>query len=231
MSLKLGTSGVRGTYVDLTPQIAAELSEAFSTYMDSGCIVLATDTRPSKDYLKHSVLSGLIATGARVDDYGVLPTPILQWLIKSYGYSGGVAISGGHTSFDWNSLVFLNKRRRLLEPFRDGGILESLSLQGLCPKEFRRTGHMRSELGRVESYFESYPPPMGNEKASLRHRLLERRYGTNPPAVFRMIEDRCHSVVLRFRSRLRRESRSPIGRTPIFFRPSFKRPVATEVSC
>ena len=43
MSLKLGTSGVRGTYVDLTPQIAAELSEAFSTYMDGGCIALATD--------------------------------------------------------------------------------------------------------------------------------------------------------------------------------------------
>lgn len=155
MSLKLGTSGVRGTYVDLTPQIAAELSEAFSTYMDSGCIALGTDTRPSKDYLKHAALSGLIATGAEVDDYGVLPTPILQWLIKSFGYSGGLSISGGHTSTHWNSLVFLNGQGGYLSPFELEEFLNLYHSKVFSRKSFDGLGSCRSVFERVESYFES----------------------------------------------------------------------------
>ncbi len=164
MSLKLGTSGVRGTYVDLTPQIAAELSEAFSTYMDSGCIVLGTDTRPSKDYLKHSALSGLIATGAEVDDYGVLPTPILQWLIKSFGYSGGLAISGGHTSTHWNSLVFLNKQGGYLSPFELEEFLNLYHSKVFARKNFDGLGSCRSVFERVESYFESLSAAVGSAK-------------------------------------------------------------------
>ena len=128
MSLKLGTSGVRGTYIELTPQTAAALSEAFSTYVDSGQIALATDTRPSNNYLRHSVLSGLIATGARVDDCGILPTPILQWMIRRFGYAGGVAITGGHASFDSKLPHLLESRRWILESLRNRRVLQSLPL-------------------------------------------------------------------------------------------------------
>jgi phosphomannomutase len=168
MSLKLGTSGVRGTYVDLTPQIAAELSEAFSTYMDSGCIALGTDTRPSKDYLKHSAVSGLIATGAEVDDYGVLPTPILQWLIKRFGYSGGVSVSGGHTSTHWNSLIFLNKQGGYLSPFELEEFLNLYHSKVFSRKSFDGLGSCRSVVERVESYFESVSTDTSEPSKKLR---------------------------------------------------------------
>jgi phosphomannomutase len=155
MPLKLGTSGVRGKYVDLTPEIAASLSQAFSTYVDGGSIALATDTRPSSIYLKHAAVSGLVATGAQVDDYAVLPTPILQWLIKQYDYSGGLSISGGHTSIDRNSLIFLNSEGGYLNPFELEEFFNLYHANVFSRKGFDRLGDCRPAFDRVESYFEA----------------------------------------------------------------------------
>lgn len=120
MSIKLGTSGVRGTYIDLTPEITSQLSEAFSTYTESGNLGLVADTRPSGNYIRRSVVSGFMSAGSDVFDYGILPTPVLQWIIKNRGYSGGISISGGHTGFEWNSLIFLNN---------DGAYLNSIEVE------------------------------------------------------------------------------------------------------
>ena len=155
MSLKLGTSGVRGTYIELTPQTAAALSEAFSTYVDSGEIAVATDTRPSNNYLKHSVLSGLIATGARVHDCGILPTPILQWMIRRFGYDGGVAISGGHASFDRNSLIFLNRVGGYLSPYETEEFFNLFHSNVYARKRFDQLGTSYSSSDKLGSYFEA----------------------------------------------------------------------------
>jgi phosphomannomutase len=154
MSLKLGTSGVRGTYVELTPQTAAALSEAFSTYRDSGQIAVATDTRPSAGYLKHAVVSGLIATGAHVDDYDVLPTPILQWLIRHFEYAGGVAISGGHASFDRNSLIFLNRMGGYLSPYELEEFFNLYHSTVYARKDFDQLGACDSS-DTLDTYFEA----------------------------------------------------------------------------
>ncbi len=229
MSLKLGTSGVRGTYVDLTPQIAAELSEAFSTYMDSGRIALGTDTRPSKDYLKHAALSGLIATGAEVDDYGVLPTPILQWLIKSFGYSGGLSISGGHTSTHWNSLVFLNGQGGYLSPFELEEFLNLYHSKVFSRKEFRWFGKLplgiraRRVLFRVR-----FHRPLLSLRRELRFAIdcAGGATGRILRQFARGLKNRRHPLVLRLRRTVRRESPSPIAWAPIFCLPLFGKPNA-----
>jgi phosphomannomutase len=171
MSLKLGASGVRGTYIELTPQTAAALSEAFSTYVDSGPIAVATDTRPSANYLKYAVVSGLIATGARIDDYDVLPTPILQWLIRHRGYAGGVAISGGHASFDRNSLIFLNRMGGYLSPYEIEEFFNLYHSKVYARKRFDHLGATESiDLldARLDAYFEALISGRRGEPKSFR---------------------------------------------------------------
>ncbi len=117
MSIKLSTSGIRARYNELTPDRVVRFAQAFATYTGGGDIVVGTDLRPSAGFLRHAVVSGLRAAGARTLDAGVLPTPILQWLIPRRGWRGGVSISAGHNAFDWNSLVFLSADGAYLNPF------------------------------------------------------------------------------------------------------------------
>lgn len=155
MSIKLGTSGVRGTYLDLTPEITSLLAEAFSTYIEAGKTGLAIDTRPSGKYIHKSVISGLMSAGTDVYDYGLLPTPVLQWIIKKQGLAGGISISGGHTSFDWNSLIFLN---------REGAYLNAIEVEeffnlyhsGITDrKAFDQTGKHLTGQCSLEGYLDS----------------------------------------------------------------------------
>jgi phosphomannomutase len=107
MAIRVGTTGARGRYQELTPDIALKLSRAFATYLGKGNIALARDTRPSGLFLSEAARSGLMSTGARVFDYSFLPTPVLQWIIRYHQFKGGISISAAHNTFDWNCLIFL----------------------------------------------------------------------------------------------------------------------------
>jgi len=108
MAIKLSISGIRGKFHELTPNRVVNYTQAFATYLGGGDIVMGADLRPSGKFISEAVVAGLNSCGANVIDYGTLPTPILQWLIRKYRFNGGVSITAGHNSFDWNSLIFLN---------------------------------------------------------------------------------------------------------------------------
>lgn len=108
MAIKLSVSGIRGKFHELTPNRVVNYVQAFTTYLGGGDIIVGADLRPSGKFISEAVVAGLTACGARVIDFGILPTPIIQWLIKKYQFNGGVSITAAHNSFDWNSLIFLN---------------------------------------------------------------------------------------------------------------------------
>ena len=69
--LKVGISGVRGVIGDaLTPEVAIDFAQAFGAYAGRGKIVLGRDTRTSGEMIRHAVISGLLAAGCEVVDYG-----------------------------------------------------------------------------------------------------------------------------------------------------------------
>jgi len=153
MALKLGTSGVRGTFLELTPEIVAALSQAFSTYVCGGAVAVAADTRPSGKYIEKAVISGLIATGAGVNDFGVLPTPVLQWIIRNGDYAGGISISGGHTSFEWNSLIFLHSEGAYLNPLEVEEFFNLYHSNLFSRKGYDQLGSYSDTRERMTDYF------------------------------------------------------------------------------
>ena len=201
MSLKLGTSGVRGTYVELTPQTAAALSEAFSTYVDSGSVAVAMDTRPSSEYLKHAAISGLIATGALVDDFGILPTPILQWLIRHFDYAGGVVISGGHASFNRNSLIFLNRMGGYLSPYEIEEFFNLYHSTVYARKNVDQLGK-RDSGDELDAYFEALASGRRKESTPLRF-AIDCSNGATGRVLNRLSSALLHTSVLRCGCRFR----------------------------
>lgn len=107
-SLKIGISGVRGVVGEtFTPELVVGFAQAFGTYLDSGRILVCSDTRSSAPMVRSGVLSGLLAAGCDVIDLGVCPTPSLQLAVKWLEADGGISITAGHNPESWNALKFV----------------------------------------------------------------------------------------------------------------------------
>jgi phosphomannomutase len=103
--LIVSVSGIRGIVGDsLTPEPAARFAAALGTYLRGGRVVVARDSRPSGEMLKHAVLAGLFSAGCHADDVGVCPTPTVGVAVRNLGAAGGVQITASHNPAPWNGL-------------------------------------------------------------------------------------------------------------------------------
>ncbi|NLL95333.1 MAG: phosphoglucosamine mutase [Thermoplasmatales archaeon] len=100
-----GTNGVRGIVNEgITAEFALRLGKAIGRFM-SGNVAIGSDTRTSADMVKYAVASGIMASGQRVLDLGVLPTPALQYFVKTHNrVSGGVMITASHNPPEFNGI-------------------------------------------------------------------------------------------------------------------------------
>jgi phosphomannomutase/phosphoglucomutase len=100
-----GTNGVRGIVNEreMDSEFAIRLGSAIGTYMN-GPVMIATDARTSKDMLKSACAAGLMASGCAVLDCGILPTPTLQYAVKTHEVAGGVMITASHNPPEFNGI-------------------------------------------------------------------------------------------------------------------------------
>lgn len=100
-----GTNGVRGIInEDMTSDLALQMGKAIGTVM-GGTVAIATDTRISADMIKMAVSSGIMSVGVNVLDLGVLPTPAIQYYVKTHSnVKGGVMITASHNPPEFNGI-------------------------------------------------------------------------------------------------------------------------------
>ncbi len=109
MGRLFGTDGVRGRVFDqLTPQLALKLGLAVGSFLGEGAMVLVgRDARAGGDAILRAVTAGLLAAGARVkvvSQGGLIPTPALQYAVKSLGYDAGVMVTASHNPPEYNGV-------------------------------------------------------------------------------------------------------------------------------
>lgn len=107
--LKISISGVRGIVGEtLTPEVVLDFARAFGTYIKSGRIVVARDTRPSGEEFKESIICGLLEAGCEIIDIGIAPTPTALLMVKELNAAGGIIITASHNPSRWNGLKFIS---------------------------------------------------------------------------------------------------------------------------
>ena len=113
--LIISVSGVRGTVGRaLDPSLLTRLATAFGTLIEGQTVVVGRDTRTSGTMAHHAILAGLVATGCKVIDVGVCPTPTILLASKSLNASGSLVITASHNPIDWNGIEFASESGRLL---------------------------------------------------------------------------------------------------------------------
>ncbi|MBS7615845.1 phosphoglucosamine mutase [Candidatus Bathyarchaeota archaeon] len=105
MAKLFGSSGLRGLVnADLTPTLAVRVGMAVGTFNKAGRVFVARDTRTSGLMLENALVSGLLACGAKVCCFDVLPTPVLAYLTGRLGADAGVMITASHNPPQYNGI-------------------------------------------------------------------------------------------------------------------------------
>ena len=101
-----GTNGIRGiANADMNPELAIQVGKAIGSVLDNGPLAIATDPRTSSQMIKYAICSGLMATGIDIIDLGIIPTPALQYYVKTHtGVRGGVMITASHNPPEYNGI-------------------------------------------------------------------------------------------------------------------------------
>ncbi|RMH60246.1 MAG: phosphoglucosamine mutase [Calditrichaeota bacterium] len=115
--LMVSVSGVRGEVGStLTPQVIEKYTLAFGSFLNGGSVVLGRDSRVSGPFVSQIVKGCLLATGCKVIDIGIVPTPTVQMAIEHHHAEGGIAITASHNPVQWNGLKFMDGNGRFLSP-------------------------------------------------------------------------------------------------------------------
>lgn len=104
-----GTDGIRGTYgKDITPSLAFRCGCAIANLCKRKKVLIAKDTRTSGDVLSLSLTNGLLCSGVDVLDIGIVPTPVVSFLVDKLKCDFGVTITASHNPKQDNGIKIFN---------------------------------------------------------------------------------------------------------------------------
>ncbi|MHA1473245.1 MAG: hypothetical protein ACTSQW_09130 [Promethearchaeota archaeon] len=104
-------SGIRGlSGKDLNFEIAKKIAISFGKWFDGKNreIIVGRDTRPSSKFIEKGIVEGLVASGFKVVNVGICPTPIIIHTKRQLNLPTGIIITGSHNSPEWNGLKLLS---------------------------------------------------------------------------------------------------------------------------
>jgi phosphomannomutase/phosphoglucomutase len=100
-----GTNGVRGVVNEqLTAELILKLSLATGTYFKGADMAVGCDGRLSSPLFQDVVCSGLASVGCQVWNLGMITTPALQFLTKSWGLKGSIMVTASHNPPKYNGM-------------------------------------------------------------------------------------------------------------------------------
>ncbi len=145
-----GTSGIRGIADNKLIQLALKVGLAVGkTY---GSVVVGSDTRTSSDAMKHALISGLLAAGARSCDAGVLPTPTLALAAREF--DAGAMITASHNPPQYNGIKLLNPDGSAFNSYQQEQIEESVLGNSFSVARWDEIKSSSTHNGAVEQHIE-----------------------------------------------------------------------------
>ncbi|MBT8173911.1 MAG: phosphoglucosamine mutase [Nitrosopumilus sp.] len=100
-----GTNGIRGVFSeDFTLEFVHDMTLAIGTYFERGPVLIGYDGRESSPIICKVVSSALNSIGIDCNVAGIVPTPCLEFGVKSLGYSGGIMITASHNPPQYNGI-------------------------------------------------------------------------------------------------------------------------------
>jgi phosphomannomutase/phosphoglucomutase len=105
MAKFFGTNGIRGVFSeDFTLEFVHDMTLAIGTYFECGPVLIGYDGRESSPIVCKVVSAALNSIGIDCNIAGIIPTPCLEFAVKTLGYSGGIMITASHNPPQYNGI-------------------------------------------------------------------------------------------------------------------------------
>jgi phosphomannomutase len=118
--------GVAGESVNLTPEVAYRLGQAFVSWLSTRLskatteliVSVGRDSRLSGPALRDGLAEGMMSLGARVFDFAIASTPAMFMSTVTDGYhcDGAIMLTASHLPFNRNGLKFFTAEGGLNKP-------------------------------------------------------------------------------------------------------------------
>jgi len=143
-------TGVAGEEVNLTPEVVAIISKAFSLWLSQQkhkptselTISLGRDSRLSGETLMNASLNAIASLGVKVYDFAMASTPamFMSTITEGYKCDGAIMLTASHLPFNRNGLKF----------FTDKGGLEKQDITEILAIAQKREFPKIEEKGNIE---------------------------------------------------------------------------------
>jgi phosphomannomutase len=153
--LRISVSGIRGEVPGaLNVEVVSKFSSAFTSTLEKGRIAVSRDSRISSHMLAMAVLSSVMAGGLDCADFGLLPTPFLQFLMGKEKHSGGIAITGGHNPGSWNAVILLDTEGDYLDISEGSEVFNTYEAGDFVKASWKEMGRTQRVTFPMDLYLE-----------------------------------------------------------------------------
>ena len=154
MAKFFGTNGIRGVFnEDFTLEFVHDMTLAIGTYFEKGPILIGYDGRESSPIICKVVSSALNSIGIDCNVAGIVPTPCLEYAVKTLGYSGGIMITASHNPPQYNGIKPAAKDGVEISR-EDELIIEDIYTQTNWIKNPQNWGTTGKESKAIETYID-----------------------------------------------------------------------------
>ena len=154
MAKFFGTNGIRGVFSeDFTLEFVHDMTLAIGTYFEKGPILIGYDGRESSPVICKVVSSALNSIGLDCNVAGLVPTPCLEYAVKTLGYSGGIMITASHNPPQYNGIKPAAKDGVEISR-EDELVIEDIYLQKTWLKNPKTLGITGKEERAIQTYLD-----------------------------------------------------------------------------
>lgn len=152
-----GTDGVRGKVGvnPITPEFTMKMGNAVGQALrEKGLplvVVMGQDTRRSSDMLKAGFIAGITAVGVNVINLGMVPTPVVAFMVPIFKAGAGVVLSASHNPFYDNGIKLFSPEGHKLPDDVEYQIERYID-EGFYYQPEGEFGEIYSQINEVEPY-------------------------------------------------------------------------------
>lgn len=189
-AVKFGTAGIRGVYgQDVTNREAIAVCFAVNELLGNGTFGLGYDTRHSSHIMATLANAAMNWYGSDMQNYGIIPTPVLAFTIKVRGLKAGFSVTASHNPPEYAGI----------KVFGNEGIEFSLEAEHRLEELMRRSsGYTKHDFSYGRTLYSS-------DQTDEYCDLIIRRCGESGGKKFKILIDAGNGTASNITSRILRE--------------------------
>ncbi len=183
MAKFFGTNGIRGVFPDdFSLEFVYDMTLAIGTYFKTGPVLIGFDGRESSPLICKVVTSALSSMGIDCNIAGIVPTPCLEFAVKTLGYSGGMMITASHNPPQYNGIK--PAARDGVEISReDELVIEDIYIQKSWIETPKKLGDVGIEKRAIKTYLDGIVSQVDSELIESKHFKVVLDLGNGAQAV------------------------------------------------